>query len=143
MKTFLKRLLITALLISIIIPNTNTQYAKAEEKTKDIICLSIKGSTLTYADAVWTYELGMEDENIVGRPKKHTIKLASKVSYNLLKPTDISKTHSVSKAKFIKSIKYYEPKLTKDGKIKYYWGMAARITLSGKKVKKIKQIYQA
>ena len=89
------------------------------------------------------YELGMEDENIVGRPKKHTIKLASKVSYNLLKPTDISKTHSVSKAKFIKSIKYYEPKLTKDGKIKYYWGMAARITLSGKKVKKIKQIYQA
>ena len=143
MKTFLKRLLITALLISIIIPHTNTQYAKAEEKTKDIICLSIKGSTLTYADAVWTYELGMEDENIVGRPKKYTIKLASKVSYNLLKPTDISKTHSVSKAKFIKSIKYYEPKLTKDGKIKYYWGMAARITLSGKKVKKIKQIYQA
>ena len=37
MKTFLKRLLITALLISIIIPHTNTQYAKAEEKTKDII----------------------------------------------------------------------------------------------------------
>ena len=36
-----------------------------------------------------------------------------------------------------------KPKLTKDGKIKYYWGMAARITLSGKKVKKIKQIYQA
>ena len=106
MKTFLKRLLIAALLISIIIPHTNTQYAKAEEKTKDIICLSIKGSTLTYADAVWTYELGMEDENIVGRPKKHTIKLASKVSYNLLKPTDISKTHSVSKAKFIKSRKY-------------------------------------
>ena len=31
MKTFLKRLLITALLISIIIPHTNTQYAKAEE----------------------------------------------------------------------------------------------------------------
>ena len=82
MKKNLTKLIIVAILISTLNPIANTSQAKA--KTKKIICLSLKGNTLTYADAVWTYELGIEDENIVGRPKKHTMKLASKVSYSLL-----------------------------------------------------------
>ena len=81
MKKNLTKLIIVAILISTLNPIANTSQAKA--KTKKIICLSLKGNTLTYADAVWTYELGIEDENIVGRPKKHTMKLASKVSYSL------------------------------------------------------------
>lgn len=68
MKKVLTKLIIAALLISTLNPIENTSYAKA--KTKKIICLSLKGNTLTYADAVWTYDLGIEDENIVGRPKK-------------------------------------------------------------------------
>ena len=139
MKKFLTKLIIAALLLSIISPASNTSYAKA--KTKNIICLSIKGSTLTYADAVWTYDLGLEDENIVGKPKKQTIKLASKVSYSLLNP-DKMKNYNVNKQKFIKAIKDAEPELAKDSDIKYYWGMAAKITLSGNKVTKIQQLYQ-
>lgn len=139
MKKFLTKLMIAALLLSIISPASNTSYAKAN--TKKIICLSIKGNTLTYADAVWTYELGLEDENIVGKPKKQTVKLASKVSYSLLNP-DKMKNYNVNKKKFIKAVKDAEPELAKDHNIKYYWGMAAQITLTGNKVTKIKQLYQ-
>lgn len=139
MKKFFTKLIIVSLLISIIVPNTNTAYAKA--KTKSIICLSIKGSTLTYADATWTYELGLEDENIVGKPKKHTVKFASKVSYSLLN-TNKMKNYNVNKKKFIKAVKDADPQLAKDHGIKYYWGMAAQITISGNKVTKIQQLYQ-
>lgn len=139
MKKVLTKFIIAALLISMINPGTNTSYAKAN--TKSIICLSIKGSTLTYADAAWTYDLGLEDENIVGKPKKQTIKLASKVSYSLLNP-DKMKNYNVNKKKFIKAVKDAEPELAKDHGIKYYWGMAAKITLTGNKVTKIQQLYQ-
>ena len=91
--------------------------------------------------AVWTYELGIEDENIVGRPKKHTMKLASKVSYSLLN-TDKMKNYKVNKKRFVKAIKSAGPELAKDHKIKYYWGMAAKVTLTGNKITKIQQLYQ-
>lgn len=139
MKKILTKFIIAALLLSLISPMTKTSYAKA--KTKSIICLSIKGNTLTYADAVWTYDLGLEDENIVGKPKKQNIKLASKVSYSLLNP-DKMKNYKVDKKKFIKAIKDAEPELAKDHNIKYYWGLAAKITVTGNKVTKIQQLYQ-
>ena len=139
MKKNLTKLIIVAILISTLNPIANTSQAK--NKTKKIICLSLKGNTLTYADAVWTYELGIEDENIVGRPKKHTMKLASKVSYSLLN-ADKMKNYKVNKKRFVKAIKSAEPELAKDHKIKYYWGMAAKVTLTGNKITKIQQLYQ-
>ena len=57
MKKNLTKLIIVAILISTLNPIANTSQAKA--KTKKIICLSLKGNTLTYADAVWTYDLGI------------------------------------------------------------------------------------
>lgn len=49
MKKNLTKLIIVAILISTLNPIANTSQAKA--KTKKIICLSLKGNTLTYADA--------------------------------------------------------------------------------------------
>lgn len=141
MKKITLPLLIAALILMVISP-LHTDTVQAKPKTKSVICLSIKGNTLTYADAAWTYDLGIDDENIVGKPKKHTLKFASKVSYSLLNP-DKMKNYSVDKKKFIKAVKNASPKLTNDSGIKYYWGMAAKITLSGNKITKIKQIYQA
>ena len=50
MKKNLTKLIIVAILISTLNPIANTSQAKA--KTKKIICLSLKGNTLTYADAL-------------------------------------------------------------------------------------------
>ncbi len=113
-------------------------------KTKLIVVAKMKGNTLTYHKAAFSYEVipDADFENIIGYGKKKSISIAKNAKFYILKNAGVpEKVKRVSKTVF--KNKLYSFASYTDNGVKWYWGTACRMTVKNGKVTKLVQVYQA
>ena len=126
---------------------TISKYPKEKMNKNDIICVKIKGSYLYYHQADWSKNVfkgvDLKWSNVIGYGKLKKIKLSKKTKYKLMNNISRRTCKVVSKKKFNKKIKSFQPNKEVEEGITWYWGMYAHMKVKKGKVKSIIQGFQS